>query len=141
MAIPDVAINYLAVLTSAIVSFVIGGLWYSPILFGNAWMKAGGMNMKDMQKAKQKGMGKLYFTGFLGTLLMAYVLAHFVQYAGANGFSDGMQAGFWTWLGFAVPLLIGSVLWEGKTVKFYFINIAYQLVSLVVMGGILASWM
>ncbi|HQU56998.1 MAG TPA: DUF1761 domain-containing protein, partial [Chitinophagaceae bacterium] len=32
-------INWLAVLVAGISSFVIGGIWYSPALFGNAWMK------------------------------------------------------------------------------------------------------
>ena len=140
MAVPDVTINYLTVLISAVISFIIGGLWYSPILFGNAWMKFGGFNQKDIEAAKKKGMGKLYLTGFIGTLLMAFVLAHFVQYLSASTFIEGMQAGFWIWIGFIVPILIGSVLWESKPIKFYLINVLYHLVSLLIMAGILASW-
>ena len=140
MAVPNVDINFVAVLASAVVAFIIGGLWYSPILFGNAWMKAGGINKKDIEKSKKKWMGKYYFVSFLGGLLMAYVLAHFMQYLTAQTFSDGMQAGFWIWVGFIVPVSLGSVLWEGKSLKFYFINIGYYLVSLISMGGILASW-
>ena len=140
MAVPDITINYLVVLISAVISFIIGGLWYSPILFGNAWMKSGGFNQKDIEAAKKKGMGKLYLTGFIGTLLMAFVLAHFVQYLSAGTFIEGMQAGFWIWIGFIVPILIGSVLWESKPIKFYLINVLYHLVSLLIMAGILASW-
>ena len=32
-------INWLAVLVAGISSFVVGGIWYSPGLFGKAWMK------------------------------------------------------------------------------------------------------
>ena len=140
MAVPNVYINFWAVLVSAITAFIIGGLWYSPILFGNAWMKTGGMNAKDMEKAKNRGVGKLYFVSFLGGLLMAYILAHFVQYLSSSNFLEGMVAGCWLWLGFIVPVLLGSVLWEGKPLKFYLINVGYYLVSLTVMGGILAAW-
>ena len=140
MAVPNVDINYLAVLISAVVSMIIGSLWYSPLLFGNAWMKAGGMTVKDMDKAKKKGMGKLYFAMFIGALVTAYVLAHFVQYVGASGFFDGMEAGCWLWLGFIVPVLLGSVLWESKPIKYYLINVLYWLVNLTVVGGILAAW-
>jgi len=140
MAVPQVAINYLAVLITAVISFIIGGLWYSPILFRNAWMKSGGFSHKNINEAKKKGMGKLYFITFIGSLLMAFVLAHFVRYVNAVKFFEGMELGFWVWLGFALPLLIGGVLWENKSVKFYLINIGYQLVSLELMAGILAVW-
>ena len=119
---------------------IIGFLWYSPALFGNAWMKAGNMNMKDMDKAKKKGMGKLYFLAFIGALLMAFVLAYFVRYLTVYTFFEGMEVGEYIWLGFIVPVLLGSILWEGKSVKYYLINVLYWLVNLAVMGGILAIW-
>jgi len=31
-------INWLAVVAAALSGFVVGGIWYSPILFANAWM-------------------------------------------------------------------------------------------------------
>ena len=55
MALPSVTVNYVAVVGAAVVSFIIGMLWYSPLLFGNAWMKAGGFSKKDINKAKKKG--------------------------------------------------------------------------------------
>ncbi|MEK6883785.1 MAG: DUF1761 domain-containing protein [Nanoarchaeota archaeon] len=140
MAIPNVDINYLAVFVSAIVSMIIGFLWYSPALFGKAWMKAGNMNMKDMDKAKKKGMGKLYFLAFIGALLMAFVLAYFVGYLTAYTFFEGMEVGAYIWLGFIFPVLLGSFLWEGRSVKYYLINVLYWLINLAVMGGILAIW-
>jgi hypothetical protein len=61
-------INYLAVLVAALVSMVIGGLWYSPLLFGNIWMKLSGITQKDVEKAKKQGMmksmGKRVNSGF-----------------------------------------------------------------------------
>ncbi|MFT4767423.1 MAG: hypothetical protein ACI8RN_000549 [Glaciecola sp.] len=34
-----VSINWMAtVVVAAVVGFVVGGLWYSPILFGKIWM-------------------------------------------------------------------------------------------------------
>ena len=32
------AVNYLAVLAAAVSAFVLGGLWYSPLLFAKKWM-------------------------------------------------------------------------------------------------------
>ena len=134
------AINYLAVLVSAVIGMVIGALWYSPLLFGKLWMKLSGMTEKQLNEAKKKGMGKMYFVAFIGVLLMSYVLAHFVDYTDSRTFVQGMQTGFWLWLGFIIPILIGSVLWENKSFKFYLLNIIHYLVVLFVMGGILAVW-
>lgn len=140
MGLPSVAVNYVVVVVAAVVSFIIGMLWYSPLLFGNAWMKAGGFSKKDINKAKKKGMGKMILASFVGSLVMAWVLAYFVVYATASNFVQGMQVGFWLWLGFIATVLLGSVLWEGRVVKYYLINVAYWLVNVAVMGGILAVW-
>jgi len=137
--VPTVSINYLTVLAAAVVSMVIGFLWYGPI-FGKAWMQLMKIDKKKMDEAKKKGMAKSYAVMFISALIMNYVLAHFVKYLGSKTFMDGMQAGFWLWLGFIATVQIGIVLWEGKPVKWYLINSAHYLVALMVTGGILAIW-
>ncbi len=36
-------INYLAVVVAALGSFLLGGLWYSPALFGKVWQREAGL--------------------------------------------------------------------------------------------------
>ncbi len=136
----NVNVNYLAVLVAAIVQMVVGALWYSPMVFGKMWMKLSGLNAKQLEEAKKKGMGKSYFLMFLGTLVMSYVLAHFVFYTGATSFILGMQTGFWIWLGFLATTTMGMVLWDNKPWSLYVLNNGYNLVVLLLMGGILAVW-
>lgn len=137
---PEVTINYLAVIVAAIASMVIGMAWYSPMLFGKQWMELIGISVKDMEAAKKKGMSKTYALAFVSSLVMAYVLAHFVDYAMASSLADGAMAGFWVWLGFVATVSLSSVLWDCKPWKLYFINVGYHLVQLVVMGEILTLW-
>lgn len=138
-----VTINYLAVLVAAIASMVVGSLWYGP-LFSKPWMRLSGLTREHMEKAKAKGMGKLYALAFVGSLLMAYILSHFIEFAsaymGVEGVSVGLSTGFWTWLGFVVPITMGVVLWEGKSWKLWFINSFYYLANLFIMGAIIAGW-
>ncbi len=136
----EISINYWAVLTAGVASFVLGMIWYAPGVFGNAWMRLGKFSKESMDEARKKGMAWRFLTMFLGSLLIAYILAHFVQYTSSMTFAMGMTTGFWVWLGFVVPVLIGSVLWENKPFTYYLINAAFHLVSLLVMGGILAVW-
>ena len=135
----QVDVNYLAVLAAAIASMIVGFIWYGP-LFGKMWMQSMKMDNKKMQEAKKKGMGKTYILAFLTTLIMSYVLAHFVDYVEAKTVMDGVILGFWLWIGFLATTQIGSVLWEGKPVKLYLINTLHYLVALAVMAAILAVW-
>jgi len=136
----EASINYIAVLVAAVVNMIIGALWYSPVLFGNLWMRLSGMDKKSIGKSKQKGMGKLYAAAFISTFVMAFVLAHFIDYTESSTVSDGMQAGFWIWLGFIATVSLGGVLWEKKPIKVWVLNNAYNLFGLLVMGSILAVW-
>ena len=137
--LPQASINYLAVLAAAVVSIILGFLWYGP-LFGKQWMQLMGITNKQMKEAGQKGMSKTYSIMVVSTLLTSYILAHFVDYMQASSMIDGIMLGFWIWLGFIATVQIGSVLWEQKPVKLYFINTLHTLVNLAVMGAILAVW-
>ena len=134
----EVPVNYLAVLACGISNMVIGTLWYGP-LFGKAWMKMAGVKMGDRSPVPS------YIMGFVGALLAAYILAHFI-WLSAKGFglelgvASAVTTAFWGWLGFVVPTSVGATLWEGKPWAYWFIGAGYWLVSLVAMAAILGYW-
>ena len=133
----QVTVNYIAVLVAAIASMVVGFLWYGP-LFGKLWIKMMNFDKKKMDEAKKKGMGKTYMLAFLTSLIMSYVLAHFVGYLQAATIADAVVLAFWLWLGFFATTQLGMVMWEGKPVKLYLLNTLHYLVTLAVMASILA---
>lgn len=136
-----VEVNYLAVLVATLFMMVIGGLWYSPVLFGNAWMKEVGLSKKDMEgpKAKKRMMMSWVF-GFLSWLVEVYVLALAIEMAQVLNAQEGALVGFWVWLGFMATVGLGSVLWEMKSMKYFLINQGFNLVAMVVAGAILGAW-
>lgn len=123
---------------------VVGFLWYGP-LFGRQWIRMMNFTQQDMERAKAKGMGKTYLLSFIGALVTAYVLHHLIVFAsaftGAEGASAGIMAAFWAWLGFVATVTLNNVLWEGRSWKMWLLTNGHQLVSLIVMGWIMASWM
>lgn len=136
-------INYLAVLVAAASSIVLGFLWYGP-LFGKPWMKLMGYDKESIEKEKAKGMNKTYLLMTLGSLVIAYVLAHTTEFAmyytKTYGVTGGLMSGFWTWLGFIAPIQMDEQLWGNKPWKLYYLNTGYRLVSILIMGVILAVW-
>ena len=134
-------VNYIAIVVASIVSFLIGMLWYSPLLFGNLMMKYAGFSKKDMESKKKKGMGKSMLITFITILVMAYVLDYLLDILKYNDAISGAIIGFLVWLGFLATTRLGTVLWEGKPFLFFLIHTLYELISLVVIGAILGAWM
>lgn len=137
---PEVPINPVAILLAGVVNMVVGFLWYSPMMFGNVWMKLTGMTKEDTEKSKKR-IPKMYLTSFIGALLMAFVLKHASVYAGSfynmSGIQLGLMTAFWNWLGFIMPVQLTGWLFDKKPFKLFTINTGYQLVSLLTMGVIL----
>lgn len=132
-----IQVNYLAVLLAGVAAMFVGFLWYGKMLFGASWMKLTGVTMED---AKKGNMPLLYGLMFAGALLEAYVLSHFVHYAGAFTLFNGMKTGAWAWLGFVAPVMMGNYMFAGKPMKLFYIDAGYALVNLLIMGAIIATW-
>jgi len=137
-------INYLAVLVAGIVIFVLGGLWYSPVLFAKRWIALQGRTEEQMRaEAAAANMPVMYLSAFvcglLTALVMAVILAHM---AGSINLSPehGALIGFICWLGFAASTSYGTALFSGKPKQLWLIDSAYNLVSFVLAGVILAVW-
>ena len=126
--------NLLGVLIACIVSIGIGALWYSPVLFGNVWMKLTGFDKKKIEEAKKKGMVKSYLISFLGILVMVYILGYLMD---ATSISFVLLAVL-IWRGFMATTALSVVLWEGKSFKLYLINVLHHLVVLLTAGVILS---
>ncbi|MEK7570392.1 MAG: DUF1761 domain-containing protein [Patescibacteria group bacterium] len=134
MTMPDV--NLLHVLVAGVVAMVLGGLWYSPVLFAKTWAKLANIN----EEAAKKEAPMAYLKMFVTALISAYVLAVFVGFAGAATFGEGAMIGLWLWLGFIFTVTMSSVIFEKRSWKLWLINNGYQLVLMLISGGLLAAW-
>ena len=142
-------INYLALLACGISAVVLGMLWFGPI-FGRMWRSSLGISDAEVALAKadpamNRKMMRSSLIAFVFALVMAYVLTHIITFGNVymqmSGVGGGLQGAFWSWLGFVLPVLLGAVLWENKTMKWLTITASYYLVLLLVMGAILGGWM
>lgn len=132
-------LNYFTILVAAVVSLLLGAWWYSPFLFGKFWSRL--TDISPHEKKEMRTKQKIsYVINFVTSLLSAYILAYVIAYMGATTFLQGMEAGFWMWLGFVATVSVGLVIWENKPVFLYLLNNGYYLLSFLLMGGILAAF-
>jgi Protein of unknown function (DUF1761) len=134
-----VSVNYLHVLVAAVVVFVLGWLWYSPLLFFKPWMRLRGQDpVAAMAGAKMPG-GKLVVE-MVRCLLLSYVIARFAALLAITGLMSAVHFGFMLWLGFPVIILAGSVLWENTPVGVAAIHAGDWLVKLLAIPIIVTLW-
>ena len=132
----ELQINYLAVGVAALATFVIGALWYSPLLFGNLWAKAHGFSKEQLRKTA----GRAFVVSLFCYLVMAFVLAVLVSYTGVSTVLQGAFLGLLVWIGFLATLGLTAHMFSRKPLSTYLIDAGYQLVYAVVMGVILGAW-
>ena len=142
MHVPPV--NWLAILVAGIVIFILGGLWYSPILFAKKWIALQNKTEEQMRaEAAGANMPLMYASAFITGLIiawaMALVFAHIANDMEMNA-AHGALLGFILWLGFAASTSYATALFSGKPRQLWLIDTAYNLVSFVLAGIILAVW-
>jgi hypothetical protein len=136
------SVNYWAIGSGAILSMIIGGIWYGP-LFGKKWIQLVGVNPDDVaaRKKMQKSAGPLYAVQFLLTLFQILVLAHLVADTQIAG---GLERSIWIWAAFVIPTLAGAVMWTNERGQLkwtrFLIQGGYQLVMFIIFGLLLQFW-
>lgn len=132
-------VHYVPVIVAAVAVFILGWLWYSPLLFFKPWMRLRGLDpVAAMAGAKMPG-GKLVVE-FLRCLVLAYAVAIFVSHLGIVTWLGAVHFAVLTWIAFPVLILIGSILWENIPWKVAAIHAGDWLVKLLVVSLIVTLW-
>lgn len=128
-------VNWYAVLTATVIVFVLGGVWYTPHLFGHPGIVA---KDAEMYGGPPRRMEAILVVAFIMQWTQASLLAAIL---GPN--SD-------LWLGINVGLLIAlffictaiayHYVYEKRPFTHLLINGGYHLLSFAIMGAIIGSW-
>jgi hypothetical protein len=128
-------INVWAVLAAGVSSMILGGLWYSPVLFGKAWSAASGVTE---EKARSANMGKTMGTAFVLAVVGAAVFAMFLgpkpelMFATLAGLSAGLC---WVAGSFGI-----NYLFEQRSLQLFLINGGYHTLQYTLIGAVLGLW-
>ncbi|HVQ56153.1 MAG TPA: DUF1761 domain-containing protein [Pyrinomonadaceae bacterium] len=131
----NIYINHVAVFVCAVMSLVIGALWWSPLLFAKPWQAANGFT--DEQLAKVNPV-KTFGITLLLAWIMSYNLAAFLGAPGTTwkwGLAAGLLTSVWV-----VGMFNVIALFELRSFKYLAINCGYIIVYFAVIGFILGIW-
>lgn len=131
--------NYTLIAIATIIQFILGALWYSPLLFGKVWMKIMGGEecTPEERKAMQKSMTPFYFLQIALTVISTTTLSLFLQNLDMGSYSIT----FLVWFGLIAPTQIGCVIWANTPKNMWLKQIAimntYQLLGIMIATYIL----
>lgn len=122
-------------------AMVVGMLWYSPWLFGKQWSKAIGVSEKEMAAQRPKVVPILLLMSFLTAYVLSLVTVYIHSYVGNSWMTASFDAAVLAWVGFAGTAIVAHGLWDEPSRKTLYINLGNRLVTLVVMGLIIGSFL
>lgn len=161
-------INFFATLfLSALVPLVLGFIWYHPLVFGSAWMKAGKFDPEKMKEGFNMPLvfGLTYLLGvFISFALSGIVIhqmgffsmlqMHFKEQATQDFFKNGIAVygndfrtfkhgalhGAITGFGIALPVVAVNGLFERRGWTYILINAGFWILSITLMGAIICQF-
>jgi hypothetical protein len=127
-------LDYAAIFVAALSTFLLGGLWYSPVLFAKAWMREAGLTDAELGK----GVAKVFAGAFACTLVASVNLAFFL---GTDaGLAWGATAGALAGIGWVGMSLVTVWLFERRSGMLMLIDGGYLAVAYTVMGAVIGGW-
>jgi uncharacterized protein YjeT (DUF2065 family) len=127
-------VNWLAVAVAASLTFVLGGVWYSPLLFGRAWQRLAGLS--DAQVGAH--LARTFGGAAVCALIAATNLAFFLGPTATLGF--GVGAGAAAGVGWVGTALATTFLFERRPLALIAIDAGYHAVAYTAMGALLGAW-
>lgn len=128
-------INLLAVLVAAVSSFLVGGLWYSPMLFGNIWNRENGSSPKAGEGSHP---AKVFGISFVFSLIAAFAFALWLGPAPELG--DAIVRGLLAGFGMVAASFGINYQFANRSTTLWLVDGGYHTVQFLLFGVILGLW-
>lgn len=135
------AIPWVGVLVAVIATQILGFLWYGP-LFGKTWMGALGKTPESMKAdPNQASVAQAVTGGVISSILSAVTLAILLSLSATPDLESGLKIGLLVSVGIMAANAVSGGLYEGRPATLTWVNVAYSILSLTIMGAIVgAMW-
>ena len=119
----------MGILVATIIGMILGALWYSPVLFGNAWMKCIGKTPETLGKPTIPMIGSI-----IASLLTAIGVSLLFSILNVADLSTAISVGLILGLFIIFPALLSDNLFCGWGNKLLMIQSGYRAVSVFLMS-------
>jgi hypothetical protein len=123
----------------ALVTFMLGGLWYSPAGFLKIWARENGHDFGTLkEKHKTKHPAIVFGLSYVAAVLATYALSRFV---GPDAtWLTGLQVGALAGGLFVATSFAINYSFAGRTLKLWLVDAGYHVVQFALMGLLLGLW-
>lgn len=130
-------LNWLAVIVATVAYFALGAIWYAPPVFGNLWMRSGGIQTPDQPQAT------FYIIPFLTCFLATVAVGMLAAATATDTVAEGIVLGLVTGVGIALSALFVTGFFDPQKPQpavWVAVVSGYHVVGLVIAAIILAIW-
>ena len=138
MTVP--AINYLAVILAALSSMLVGAVWYTPKVFGNLWMRETGVTPSGDAKDAVRPIVVTVIVSFITAWVLAGAAWISLDFYGGSFLVNTLVPAVILWAGFTAARFITHDAFEGRPTGLTVMNIAHELVTIVIMAVLIGVW-
>lgn len=134
MTIDISQVSWLGVIVGTAVYFILGAVWYSPVLFAKPWQAAIGWD-ESRQPPQMNPM--TYVVPAALYLIAAIAMAILAAATGTDTLTEGLVLGLLTGLGFALPMTGVEATFDPnkpKPMAWFLITVAYHLIGFAILG-------
>lgn len=128
-------VDFLAVTFAALSSFMLGALWYSPLMFKQVWMESCGLTELDLAQMDAKWV---FLGSFTLCFITAFVFSVFIGRETSLGIAVGTGFSIGLFL-ITAPMAIGYI-FEQRPLKLLLVNGGYHTLQFSLMGLVLGIW-
>lgn len=128
-------INWLAVLAAAVAAFLLGGLWFSPVMFADRWLEAIGKQPEEMPNPT-KGIALSFITTFVMSIALALIIDRMPLMTPLGGMRFGLVLG----AGVILMGMISNATFTQSSRALLWIQGSYHVLMVTIMSVIHASW-
>jgi hypothetical protein len=120
---------------------VVGMLWYSPMLFGKEWSKITGVTDKVMKAKRNAVMPVLVLISLVTAYALSLFIVYFHYFSGCSWFVSGIDTSLIAGVGFGATAVFAHGVFEPRDTKLLYINAGNRIVTLLIMGMIIAAFL
>jgi hypothetical protein len=133
-------INYWAVLLAMISTLIVGSIWYTPKVFGTRWAKLANVDMTGSARSAVWPIVTTVIVSFVTAWVLAGASAIAWHFYEGSFFVSVVVTSILLWAGFTAARFITHDAFEGRPTALTTMNIAHELVTVLVMAVLIGVW-